>query len=70
MKCPLLSISVTRDDRMEGYQEHECLKEQCAWWNNTNEMCAILQLSKSVYFMGTHIAQIEIKMPHANQFTK
>ena len=45
MKCPLLSISITREDRIQGYQELDCLKEECAWWVDTEKECSITILA-------------------------
>lgn len=70
MKCPLMNrVQYTKGLEI-GYEVADCLKEKCAWWDNTNGMCAVLQLSKSVYFAGLHIAQAELRMPHVEQFKK
>jgi len=70
MKCPMLTMYAATSDYPESYQDRDCLKEECAWWDSTNNNCAVLQLSKSIYYAGTHIAQMEIKMPHEGQFRK
>lgn len=68
MKCPLLAHKTYIEDDWPMQVYEDCLKEECAWWDNTNDTCAILQLSKSLYYMGIHVAQAELKMPHAGQF--
>jgi len=65
MKCPLLSISVTRDDRIEGYFEHDCLKEECAWWNGHNNECCFMSTGKVLNAISTYLYEINEKMPHA-----
>lgn len=67
MKCPLLGTM-----RTVGHGElhpafADCIKEKCAWWNNTNDMCAILQLSKSIYFAGLYLPEIKDRMPVAKE---
>jgi len=68
MKCPLLCKELTPAEVEGSVFVTDCLKEECAWWDSTNSICALLQLSKSLYYMGLHIAQTEIKMPHFDQF--
>jgi len=70
MKCPLFIMNDTRAQLGEETEIGDCLGEGCAWWNNTNGMCAVLQLGKSVYFMGLTLALMEEKMPCTEQFTK
>ena len=41
MICPILTINSVSD--------HDCKKEDCAWWNDDAEKCAILQLSRDLY---------------------
>jgi len=70
MKCPLLSMTSYLRPEIKVVFGVDCLEEKCAWWNNTNGMCAVLQLGKSVYFMGLTLALMEEKMPCTEQFTK
>lgn len=62
MKCPLLSIKDPYSAQHPPAPEYDCLKEECAWWNNTIGLCAVLQLSKSTYYAGLHIPGIEAKL--------
>jgi len=70
MKCPLLSISVTRDDRMEGYQEHDCLKEECAWWCKHTFSCAVPSIFTALHYNWETLQEIRDKMHHVGQLTK
>jgi len=63
MKCPLMRIPITTKGAADREKIDECIKEECAWWNETNGNCGVLQLCKSIYYIGTHVAQIEVKMP-------
>lgn len=36
--CPLLTL------RLKEESVEYCLKEQCAWWNYTDQECSITQL--------------------------
>jgi len=63
MKCPIRHASVIGAYDQTQYEDLDCLKEECAWWNSTNGMCAILQLSKSVYYAGLFLPLIEEKLP-------
>lgn len=70
MKCPL-SREVRYD---EGYYVtgdfKDCLKEECAWWDEERMCCHIRTLSKQVDRLADRANEIRDKMPHANQFTK
>lgn len=70
MNCPLFAMFQPFACRKQGISDYDCLKEECAWWDNTNKECAILQLSKSIYFMGGEVAQMEVKMPYLEQFKR
>jgi hypothetical protein len=37
MTCPLLSTK-------SEYNNKECIKKDCAWWDNANKVCAILSI--------------------------
>ena len=59
MKCPLLQSGWIANPQTVKTEITDCFEEECAWWNNTNNMCAILQLSKSVYFAGLELPEIK-----------
>ena len=68
MKCPQSDQHFRYSKDGDRWEFADCLKEECAWWDNTHGICAVLQLSKAIYYMGLHIAQAEKKMPHEGQF--
>lgn len=47
--CPLLTTNtvVESDNKIKiGTQPVYCVNEQCAWWNENKQKCAILVLSR------------------------
>lgn len=40
--CPLLAAS-------ERSMDDRCTKEECAWWDKTNECCAVLSIASGMY---------------------
>jgi hypothetical protein len=58
MKCPLFVQAIVAYQGNDQEAKLDCLKEECAWWDNTNGLCAILQLSKAVYHDGMYLPQI------------
>ena len=44
--CPIILFSMTRNnDNQAIFENCGCLLEQCAWWNEPNECCAIRALN-------------------------
>ncbi len=41
MKCPLLEISWQIARPGEKAYKSDCLKEECAWWRESVELCAM-----------------------------
>lgn len=39
--CPILAQG-------KGVSEPFCIREDCAWWNDIEEICAVLTLAKEV----------------------
>lgn len=70
MKCPLLREQWVEKKKEWVAEWADCQKEKCAWWDNTNGSCAILQLSKSIYYAGLYLPQILEKMPSPEFFKK
>ena len=52
MKCPIL-IKVTKKwFRPPIYEPMECLKEECAWWDEAHECCATIALNQTMVAIG------------------
>jgi len=62
MKCPLRSISTKYPDEQIGHDDLNCLKEECAWWDEPCEWCAILTLSRALTALGSVVDEIKEKL--------
>jgi hypothetical protein len=51
-------------------KDGDCLKEDCAWWDETQAVCSIKNISQQLGYISSDLTQIEEKMPHAGQSTK
>lgn len=58
MKCPLFVMTATRIARSEAPDYIECIKEECAWWVETQAECAIKQLALSLGFISLDTTQL------------
>lgn len=70
MKCPLLTIGTVNPAGLRKGKWNDCLKEECAWWLDDYKGCAVQCLGGYLMRLTGVIEKIEVKMPHANQFTK
>ena len=70
MKCPLLYGCWIARQREELPELSDCLKEECAWWNNDSFMCALLDIDVKLKVLGLILNDIKGKMPHEKQFRK
>jgi len=70
MKCPLFAIASKEQER-RGFLTHiDCIKEECAWWRDDIQMCAIKDLSLELGYTQMRLADIQDTMPHEEQFRK
>ena len=70
MKCPLLFIAYTNMED-EYFDLHSvCLKEECAWWEQDLNLCAIKELALELRYTQLRLADMGTQMPHKGQFTK
>ena len=70
MKCPLKRSKYVWPSGQEECLFEDCLKEECAWWDNREDMCNVTTLADKITDMRDTFIQIRDKMPHAGQFTK
>lgn len=64
MKCPLFVMGIVgRKGHTEG-PETMCLKEECAWWRDDIQMCAIKDLSLELGYTQHILADILSIMLH------
>jgi len=70
MKCPLLWASVLNSPRQVKEKHGDCIKEECAWWYENDQCCAITNIARdSTLFLLAFQALVN-KMPHEEQFRK
>ena len=48
MKCPLLVVALEAKGLNFNLREEDCLKEECAWWDNGTPGCAILTIAQEL----------------------
>ncbi|MBA7580035.1 hypothetical protein ES708_21921 [subsurface metagenome] len=70
MKCPLFYMMNYTQAGELGYKVGDCLKEECAWWNEKDEECSVKLAASFIAGMGMNLAEIKDKMPHEGQFRK
>ena len=60
MKCPMLTMYAVTYSKPEAYRDRDCLKEECAWWDEVEEgRCAILSLVGSLDDIATKLMHID-----------
>lgn len=70
MKCPLLREQ-WREKKEEWISEWaDCLKEECADWDEVNMCCGRRTLRKQVERLADILLDIKNKMPHELQSRK
>jgi hypothetical protein len=48
MKCPLRSLSSKGAYDQAQYEDLDCLKEQCSWWDDGHPGCSILTIAQEL----------------------
>ena len=56
MKCPLLDPLLIMTGEGKSYCGGDCLKEDCAWWDEEKSCCSLKVLAKEM-------SRIQLKMP-------
>ena len=64
MKCPLLKGEIKLEDADVTMDFIDCLKEECAWWDEDFGRCAVLAVAKELAYMNAGQTAILNKMPH------
>ena len=59
MKCPLLLLGYLMGYKTEPRTKAECLKEQCAWWEQDLNLCAIKEIALELRYTQQRIADIK-----------
>uniref|UniRef100_A0A6M3Y152 Uncharacterized protein n=1 Tax=viral metagenome TaxID=1070528 RepID=A0A6M3Y152_9ZZZZ len=67
MKCPLLNrVKLPYTETFE-YVVGECLKADCAWWNDVLQMCAVLRIATNLGSVINYLSEISGRMPHEEE---
>lgn len=64
MKCPLRVIAISQEITEKIPASVDCIKEDCAWWEEIEEGCILMFIEKDLAFIGTMLTCILNKMPH------
>jgi len=62
MKCPLDFPVVVRVDKGTELRGGDCLKEECAWWDEGRNRCAVLTVAEQLVGIGWSLSYIEHKL--------
>ena len=62
MRCPLIMVNRTWGGEEQGLEGDRCIKEECAWWDNNSDRCAILELSRLGNAIGNSLGNIAREM--------
>jgi len=63
MKCPLQLMGQYVIILSNLGSACECLKEECAWWGNTSQQCAIPRLANELYSLVEVMEEIRDYSP-------
>lgn len=70
MKCPLCYCLLSEEEKRVAPDRAECLKEECAWWEDKLGKCSIRRIWIALQDIHEVLHDIEKKMPHELQFRK
>ena len=68
MKCPLFTAAEMSHEPEFKPAQNDCLKEECAWWRDDIQMCAMKDISLEVGYLQHRFADMVDKMPPAREF--
>lgn len=68
MKCPMMFNVKYSVEVVEEGSPWECLKEECAWWDESMAMCGVIALKAELAGCCLWLVEIADKMPHEAQF--
>lgn len=70
MKCPLtISARFYTGPGVEVVGGN-CIKEECAWWYEGDQCCALTNLARDSTLILLELIAIKNKLPHWEQFSK
>jgi len=70
MKCPQFDMAILIRGKKETIIHPDCLKEECAWWDEELECCGEVGTRVSLKLIAELLQELVNKIPHAGQFLK
>ena len=70
MKCPLLATAEIWLKPKGPIKYSDCLKEECAWWDEQNGQCVIKGIMIELRCAVDILEEVRDKMPRVGQFKK
>ena len=67
MKCPILPQVWLPPGEKGKWQQPDCLKEECAWYQKELENCIVYQAGMELGVLITFIEDLVSKMPHEEE---
>lgn len=64
MKCPLLSAGEYTRNVSHPTISCDCIKEECAWWNEAYSCCQLVELVHALGGIELHLKEIKEKIAH------
>jgi len=62
MKCPLLSLRPIDRSYVEGHGPHDCLQEECAWWDEKIQLCSVRSWCERIRNVEMRVEAIDEKL--------
>ena len=62
MRCPLILVGRTWGEEEKGKEGDRCLKEECAWWDEKIQMCAVRSFTARIRAIEMTTERIEEKI--------
>jgi hypothetical protein len=63
MKCPVMSRPIVTIDAPWELEQIDCLKADCAWWDDSLELCSVRVIAQFMVGTGVGIRSIADRMP-------
>ena len=67
MKCPLLTMVAYPITEPINHADRNCLKEECAWWDETTNRCLWLNVNEELSFIHLELKEIREMIPPAEK---
>ena len=67
MKCPLFIMSYMLKVGDAPTHQADCLKEECAWWDQVNSQCGFGSLVVELRYLAAFLADVRDRMPYKRE---